>query len=764
MDVKPFTLAGLVALLAGAGAYAHDAGPAPSIAIRGQVVAATDEVPLRRALVVVSSGDRPVESIVTDDEGRFAISTVAATPLTVRASKAGYVAGLTTIAAGSAEIRFSLARSAAVMGRVLDSYGAPVRSAYVTGRLILPDSETATQSMRFFTPTDRLGEYRLGSLPAGRYEVTAVRVPPELMDGTSKLETHLFGPPERLDLASGISTLTLAPGAEAGNVDFTIPGSSDSCPAGSSQKPAEGAVAGTIAGRVTGPSGEPLACAVVRFVAADQSLPEAYTDAQGRYSLENLPAGSFLLEASRADYIALQYGQRQPADAATAIALDEGERRTRTDFVLPRASIISGTVADEHGEPVEGIMVWPFQHRPIEGFPRWNSNAVPVRTDDRGRYRVIGVTPGTYVLAALTDGPAHSSEDAGRARGYAPVYHRGTLDVANAQRLEIEVGRDADDVDFELAPTLLTTVRGSVLDATGRPFVGDVMLLVSDRSGAPTITSRMVTTDTNGAFVFRHVPPGDYVVKAPGRTDGIPPQFGMQRVTVVDADPPYVTVALTGGATLEGRVIIQGAPDTDVSGMKVSVLPVDPDYSPGIGPGTRPAGGTLRDGSFRLVGVRGPARLLVEPDARCSDCYVQSVRVNGMDATDAPFDFGLTGGEFRDVEIIVSEAGATIEGRATAEPSAAVASFSVVVYATTPALWSGRSRHVRVVRSKEGGMFRVAGLPPGDYFVAAVSRLDTSIDGAQADPDALDGLSAGASRITLLEGDLRTLNLRLIRR
>ena len=102
-------------------------GPGP---IRGRVVDARDDVPLRRARIVVSAGDRRIDSVFTDDEGRFAIANMPATRLTVRASKAGYAVSLVTLPVSGADtdLRFALTKSAAVSGLVIDSIGARRRA------------------------------------------------------------------------------------------------------------------------------------------------------------------------------------------------------------------------------------------------------------------------------------------------------------------------------------------------------------------------------------------------------------------------------------------------------------------------------------------------------------------------------------------------------------------------------------------------------------------------------------------------------------
>ena len=68
-------------------------------------------------------------------------------------------------------------------------------------------------------------------------------------------------------------------------------------------------------------------------------------------------------------------------------------------------------------------------------------------------------------------------------------------------------------------------------------------------------------------------------------------------------------------------------------------------------------------------------------------------------------------------------------------------------------------------RAVTDGSFRIRGLPGGDYFIAAVSRLSGSHDGGEwQDPEVLAQLEQRAERVTLTDGQTRTVTLRLIQR
>ena len=113
---------------------------------------------------------------------------------------------------------------------------------------------------------------------------------------------------------------------------------------------------------------------------------------------------------------------------------------------------------------------------------------------------------------------------------------------------------------------------------------------------------------------------------------------------------------------------------------------------------------------------------------------------------------------------MLSRNGAVIAGLASDGLKTADDYFVVVFPVSRESRWPG-SRRMKFVRSAFGGEFRVSALPSGDYFVAAVSRLQGSRDGGDwQNPDVLLQLEARAERITVSEGQTANVSLRLIDR
>jgi hypothetical protein len=206
--------------------------------------------------------------------------------------------------------------------------------------------------------------------------------------------------------------------------------------------------------------------------------------------------------------------------------------------------------------------------------------------------------------------------------------------------------------------------------------------------------------------------------------------------------------------------VIDSDSDPNLAGLGVTIASADSDYAP-IKGRVPTMWARQQDGTFRAAGVIGPSRLAIRETPACAGCYLKSAHVNGIDVTDRPFDFGVAGGVFREVEIVVSDAGAVIDGRVSDGSSRTGAPFSLVVFSTSRDLWYPRSRHLRMQRSLPDGSARISGLPPGGYYVVAVDRDSLPFGAELYDPDMLESLVRQAVQVTLNARDRRTFALRL---
>src|SRR5581483_1986081 len=173
----------------------------------------------------------------------------------------------------------------------------------------------------------------------------------------------------------------------------------------SAQTPASAPASGAIAGIVIDSNNEPIRRAIVTLSTVETHPQDAvaWTDANGRFAFGYLPAGSYELRVSKNGYQNTAYGSETPRHPPSAVQLGAGEVRGDFVFHLQQVTTISGLVVDEDGDPVRGIQVtamrWGWQHQKRRLIPGASG-----QSDGAGRYRLTGLPPGKYVIAAIPPG------------------------------------------------------------------------------------------------------------------------------------------------------------------------------------------------------------------------------------------------------------------------------------------------------------------------------------------------------------------------
>jgi hypothetical protein len=731
------------------------------------IVTTANDTPLPRVRVAVApapvsaqlarTGNSPVltPGVLTDERGQFTIRVPASASLWLGFSKARYVSLVAAVSppeltkSGSA-IRVQMLLAGAVSGQVFDRTSGPLFGATVWLRQAGARPSAAPLAT---TTTNDLGEYRFGGLAEGQYVVTAR---PALF----ALGGDIADREKIVDAAAVDSPTVNVANTEVAGVTLMLDAPSemdrDTAIGGDPE------ATGSVSGRVVGVDGVPIARAVVHAYRPFVAGRQVETDARGRYQIDRLGPGEYIVEARKYGFDKSQYGQERSATSGRPVTVKDGQSVGSIDVTLKRGGAISGTIVDEFGEPMQGVAVSALELQ-VTGNRRRAVRVGGTSTDDRGHYRLFGLKPGTFVVEAVVRDALSGTG------GYLPWYYPGTSGIDQATATTVNFGAAVTGVDLALVSTRAYRVGGSVADASGKPVRGEVVLAVSDRSGA--IQTDMMRTEiaADGSFEFTNVAPGDYVAQALGMATPIKgpdgrlagtqqSQFGMSFVTVSAADPPALQLRVSTGATLLGRVRYEGLPPGPPPFLTLIARPIDRDRSSLRG--SAPATSDTQTSAFELRGVFGPTLFRAQPQQ--SDWYLKAVVFKGQDLTDTPFDFGV--GTARDIEVVISTLGATARGRVTDDRAAPVRNCTVLVFSTSREKWFAGSRWVKAERSStDAGTFTVTGLPPGDYWIAAVDRMEGSPT-AFVSPELLDELSSRAIRITLGEGQSQDVPLRLVRR
>lgn len=538
-------------------------------------------------------------------------------------------------------------------------------------------------------------------------------------------------------------------------------------------------------------SGGPVRRAQVRISSQDIGSKTAMTDAEGRYEFKDLPAGRFNLSATKAGFVTVQYGQTRPFESGKPIDLTEGQLLDKADFSMPRGSAISGRLVDEFGDPIADATVSAMRSVWSNGRRRLQPTGRTASTNDLGQFRIYGLSPGDYYVnatfrggdmmameiamstmagASATGGPSGSIPNS----GYAPTYFPGTANGAEAQKITLAVGQEAQNTDFALLPVKLAKISGTVISSEGKPVDGSMINAMprnSDGAGMMMMAGN-ARTDKNGNFTIMNLAPGEYILQSRvlqimtsgsgdnmmftarvGGDTGAESETGSLPVTVNGEDLSNVIIVTTKGASATGRVTFEdGSKPSGLTSIRVNATPVDND-APVVGFGG--PGSVKADGTFELRGLAGTR--IVRVANLPPGWMLKAVRVNGQDVTDSGIDF-KSGEAVTGVEVTLTSKLTEVNGTVK-DGSQPLKDYTLVVFPDDPQKWSlPNSRYVTGTRPDQEGRFQVKNLPAGSYYAIAVEYL---AQGEWNDPDVLERLKSKATSFSLDEGETKTLSLSL---
>ncbi len=374
----------------------------------------------------------------------------------------------------------------------------------------------------------------------------------------------------------------------------------------------------SIAGRLTAAdTGRPISGAVVQALSwdGDRLMKTAGTDASGRFEFKGLAAGRYEMSVNATGYLPYQLGY-MGASALPPIDLEDASRFENADIRMFRPGAIEGRLLDEFGDPAPNVLVQVAQLQFVAGRKRLlpEGSGGSRLTDDRGYFRVPGLSPGVYYITALSG--AFGGRDPGMLlentspAGFATTYYPGTIHVGDAQPVTVGRAETVPNAGFALFPAPSLNVTGTVVDANGAPVSGaNLMLAERDSLGSIAFLVMRALASKEGRFTLRAVSPGSYTIQAWGKPIGQggnlnSAEFGWLPVTVGGADATGLVVRTSRNAAARGRVVFEDGPTPPppFRQVRVSGRPVEFDAAP-IAGGPNPS--TMNDdGTFEILNLR----------------------------------------------------------------------------------------------------------------------------------------------------------------
>jgi len=571
---------------------------------------------------------------------------------------------------------------------------------------------------------------------------------------------------------------------------------------------------GVIAGRVVeADSTRPVPEAIVTLSGSATGERRVMVDDQGRFAFANLPVGQYELVAEQFGYLRSAYGRHRPEGAPIPIPISDGQRVLDASISMWRFASITGRVLDDAGEPITRVTVRALRRSASAGrVDLQPSGQISASTDDRGVYRLTRLPPGDYAVMtsarlstfpveilrdALTSGvnlgvgevarlgdsrylqvgdqviatmsnsygvspPAPDSS--GRFRIFQTTYYPAATLVENAEVMRIEAGEERSAIDLRLMPVPAVSVSGRIVGPDGPVSLKPFRLVRAGGSSAyETYDNETATgiTSADGTFKLLGVPSGRYLIRlGPTSIQSAQPSAGSSGtstpqltavsdpIIVGDSDVTGVSVTAHSIAMLRGRIEAAGSttPLAASESMELIIQAFD--------------SGSLRVANPRVDKSQAfstpilPGRYLMTAFTSTGRCA--SVSVNGKEVGDALVPVGSD-----DLQVVFTcGAGmARITGRIRDGNGNTDLTGQAIVFPTDRRQWTVEdSRPMRFSggRPNSNGVFTVANLPSGEYFVAAVSD---AIGNAWQDPKVLEMLARSAARVTVGAGETRSVDV-----
>jgi len=568
LAILPFAIA--------AAAAPVNAQQARTASVQGAVVKVTTGEAIPSAVVELRSldGAGRFYSTTSERDGTFAFRNIPPGPYQLTAMRPGYVRGdyglrgpggsgvSITLAAGQRllDVRLAMRAAGTISGRVTDRFGAPagnihvkaLRFAYLDGRVALVDVKSVF--------TNDLGEYRLGWLPPGLYNVSALH--PEAIAQTLNL-------PEVINSAMIVGTVATNAGGMNGG-SFGSTGSGD--PAVRSRmglQPGEDYVPVYYPGTFDQRSaavlevrsgaelpGIDLVVSPVRTASISgvvRPMPSASGAGYGRFMVKvtRNPAFSARSEQRSVEPVsgAFQIDGLAPGSYAFVSVFGGGDARvagaaiadvsdgsvTSVEVVLDRGVKIPVSITTEGA--LQGVDLSTLR---VSLRPDLTTSAVPdtppASRGADGSLALASVVAGDYIVnvaplmtitttASMSSPPAVPGVQAigdryvpsavpipaGLKSAYVKAIRYGDVDLLEG-RLHVAAGSPPGMLEIVVAGGS-AQLDGRVLDAQQKPAANVTVVLVPAARGRLDLY-KVTTTDSTGRYRFASVPPHDYTAFA----------------------------------------------------------------------------------------------------------------------------------------------------------------------------------------------------------------------------------------------------------
>ncbi len=495
------------------------------------------------------------------------------------------------------------------------------------------------------------------------------------------------------------------------------------CPAvafAQSSQPSPKDTSASVSGRVT-IGGKPAAgISVVASSSTSfldtKTVGRTTTDEEGNYQLKGLPGGTLrIMPVAKSLAVAPDAKTRQ---LGQSVNVAEGEAITKVDFLLVRGAVVTGRITDSDGNPIigEGVSV-------VRKDAPTDPNAMFVgglrnRTDDRGIYRIYGLSPGTYKVSVGVAAGAPGMSVMGRGGQYTKTFYPGVQDETKAGILELNEGAEVSNID--ITPGKVAggfAASGRVIDAdTGEPVPGVYIAYSPIKEGDLQMGGMNFTlnqSDPAGKFRIENIKPGRYAAYTMGAGQQSTTYSDPASFEMAEADVTGLEIKVHRGATIHGSAVIENNYDPAIAATLRSLVIFAYVAAKGVSAPSYASGKINPDGTFQLTGLApGKAKINVQGfPAPPKGLSLVRTELDGMDQTEG---IDLTSGaQVKGVRLVFVYGSGVIRGEVRLEGATLPEGTSLRLMLRSPA--SDSRKFSRYVEIDSRNHFLIDSIPAGNY-------------------------------------------------
>lgn len=505
------------------------------------------------------------------------------------------------------------------------------------------------------------------------------------------------------------------------------------------------------------------------------------TNARGEFRIERVPAGRYFIGVNSSSVVAPEAFLNTEEKMESRFYVDEmrqyfqevevdGKADKHVLIRARRGAVISGKVSYANGDPAVDHPVTVLRRRGDRYSMFWTNVSTMQRalvTDDRGRFRIMGLPDGEYIVGAtpmlehgeLVRDEALEANMVGSS--LAMIFYPSTPFATQATSIRIRAGEERTTVDITLADQERYRVSGVVRGRDDQRPVADAKVNIVRKETHERVRGALfwpysvgmpgVKTDALGRWRLTQVPDGRYiiVVKPPS---GYEVPAGAKRysakqheIEVSGSDVSNISIEVSDDSTVSGTVVAENGP------LPRSIyLGLEKE---GMNQGVE-ASAEVEGGKFTIRNVpAGEMYFYINVSDDTEQFYIKSITWKGKNLLRELLDVGVET-KVEGVEIVLSRLVSTFAIRVRNDRGEPVRDVALTLVPADPARWI-RTETQLFGTTDSNGRCTITGAP-GEYLVFI---LPVGVQSSTVQKNEIAERAAKVQRVSAKPGERKTFDL-----